>query len=45
MGYPFDRVPRNGVDTLQQFLTTNMRVQAIKIYHHDRTVRPKSLTV
>nr|AII81929.1 phenol oxidase [Blattella germanica] len=31
MGYPFDRMPRNGVNTLQDFLTPNMRVQDVKI--------------
>lgn len=41
MGYPFDRMPRNGVDTLQQFLTSNMRVQDVIIKFTDRTVRPK----
>jgi tyrosinase len=42
MGYPFDRMPRNGVDTLQQFLTSNMRVQDVTIKFTNRTVRPKS---
>lgn len=31
MGYPFDRRPRDGVITLQQFLTPNMAVQDVKI--------------
>lgn len=31
MGYPFDRMPREGVDTLRQFLTPNMRVQEVNI--------------
>ncbi|BET00231.1 Phenoloxidase subunit 2 [Nesidiocoris tenuis] len=31
MGYPFDRQPRAGVQSLQQFLTPNMRVQDVKI--------------
>lgn len=41
MGYPFDRVARPGVDTLQQFLTPNMRVQDVSIKFNNRTVRPK----
>ncbi|KAF2899092.1 hypothetical protein ILUMI_07081 [Ignelater luminosus] len=41
MGYPFDRVPRDGVDTLEKFLTPNMRVQDVTIRHFNRTVRPK----
>ncbi|KAF6200526.1 hypothetical protein GE061_004969 [Apolygus lucorum] len=31
MGYPFDRQPRPGVQTLRQFLTPNMYVQNVKI--------------
>ncbi|XP_045467590.1 phenoloxidase 1-like [Harmonia axyridis] len=42
MGYPFDRMPRDGVRTLQQFLTSNMRVQDIVIHHANRTVRPQT---
>ncbi|KAF7284741.1 hypothetical protein GWI33_021611 [Rhynchophorus ferrugineus] len=41
MGYPFDRMPRDGVDTLQQFLTSNMRVQDVAIQFENRTFRPK----
>ncbi|KAJ3650840.1 hypothetical protein Zmor_016918 [Zophobas morio] len=41
MGYPFDRMPRTGVDTLQQFLTPNMRVQDVTVKFSNRTVRPK----
>jgi hypothetical protein len=33
MGYPFDRLPRAGVERLSQFLTPNMRVQDVKIVH------------
>lgn len=40
MGYPFDRLPRSGVDTLEEFLTPNMRVQDVTIRFHDRIVRP-----
>lgn len=42
MGFPFDRMPREGVRTLQQFLTSNMRVQDVVIHHENRTVRPRS---
>ncbi|XP_050296602.1 phenoloxidase 1-like [Anthonomus grandis grandis] len=41
MGYPFDRMPRDGVDTLQKFLTPNMRVQDITIRHQNKTFRPR----
>ncbi|KAL1490376.1 hypothetical protein ABEB36_013085 [Hypothenemus hampei] len=41
MGYPFDRMPRQGVDTLQQFLTTNMRVQDVSIQFQNRTFKPR----
>uniref|UniRef100_A0A336MA48 CSON014281 protein n=1 Tax=Culicoides sonorensis TaxID=179676 RepID=A0A336MA48_CULSO len=40
MGYPFDRVPRSGVDTLLNFLTPNMKVQDVRVVHSD-TVRPR----
>lgn len=36
MGYPFDRLPRQGADTLQQFLTPNMRSVPVSIVHTDR---------
>ncbi|XP_044761569.1 phenoloxidase 1 [Coccinella septempunctata] len=42
MGYPFDREPRSGVNTLQQFLTANMRVQDVTIQFSNRTLRPRS---
>ncbi|XP_044259844.1 phenoloxidase 1-like [Tribolium madens] len=42
MGYPFDRMPRDGVDTLQQFLTPNMRVQDVVIQFSNRVVKPRS---
>uniref|UniRef100_A0A6P7FN22 Uncharacterized protein LOC114330954 n=1 Tax=Diabrotica virgifera virgifera TaxID=50390 RepID=A0A6P7FN22_DIAVI len=41
MGYPFDRQPRENVDTLQQFLTPNMRVQDVVIKFSNRTFRPR----
>lgn len=31
MGFPFDRLPRENVQTLQQFLTKNMNVLEIRI--------------
>lgn len=40
MGYPFDRTPRDGVVTLQQFLTPNMAVQDVRIRFSNRTVAP-----
>ncbi|KAF5291756.1 hypothetical protein FQA39_LY14244 [Lamprigera yunnana] len=39
MGYPFDRLPRDGVSTLQQFLTSNMRVQDVSIKFTNRRLR------
>lgn len=42
MGYPFDRLPRQGVNTLQQFLTSNMRVQDVSIQFSGRTLRPRA---
>ncbi|KAK2587196.1 hypothetical protein KPH14_002940 [Odynerus spinipes] len=43
MGYPFDRRPRAGVDTLAQFLTGNMAVTTISINFNDSVVaRPRS---
>ncbi|KAK9745337.1 Hemocyanin, ig-like domain [Popillia japonica] len=42
MGYPFDRVGRRGAETLQRFLTPNMRVQSCTILNLDKTVRPKT---
>lgn len=35
MGYPMDRVPRVGVDSLQDFLTPNMFVQNVVIRLRD----------
>ncbi|XP_018333662.1 phenoloxidase 1 isoform X2 [Agrilus planipennis] len=42
MGFPFDRMPRDGVDTLRKFLTPNMRVQDVQIRFQDRTLRPRA---
>lgn len=36
MGYPFDRLPRQGVDTVQKFLTPNMKVIPVNIVHNER---------
>jgi tyrosinase len=36
MGYPFDRLPRQGVNNLAQFLTPNMRVQEVNIRLNDK---------
>lgn len=38
MGYPFDRLARGGSDTLQSFLTPNMRTQDVSIVFNNRTV-------
>ncbi|XP_030368851.1 uncharacterized protein LOC115619960 [Scaptodrosophila lebanonensis] len=38
MGYPFDRIPRAGADTLVNFLTPNMSIVDVSIRHQDRTV-------
>lgn len=41
MGYPFDRLPRQNVSTLEDFLTPNMIVQDITINFQDKIYRPK----
>lgn len=42
MGYPFDRLPRTDSDTLQKFLTPNMKVQSVKITHENTVIlRPE----
>lgn len=38
MGYPFDRQPRLGVNTLAQFVTSNMFVQTVSIRFSNRVV-------
>ncbi|CAG9811994.1 unnamed protein product [Chironomus riparius] len=40
MGYPFDRINRQGADALASFLTPNMRVQDVMIIHNDRVSGP-----
>lgn len=39
MGYPFDRLPREGVYDLEDFLTPNMIVQGVRIVHEDTIKR------
>lgn len=39
MGFPFDRNARAGVNTLQQFLSSNMMTIPCSIVHQDRTVQ------
>ena len=41
MGFPFDRLPRHGVNTLQQFLTPNMAVADINIRFTNRVQQPR----
>ncbi|XP_076671843.1 phenoloxidase 1-like [Andrena cerasifolii] len=38
MGYPFDRLPRSGVETLSQFVTRNMAVTEIFVRFTDTVV-------
>lgn len=38
MGFPFDRMPRAGVNTLQEFLTPNMKVTDVKIRFSKKVV-------
>ncbi|XP_065201970.1 phenoloxidase 1-like [Planococcus citri] len=40
MGFPLDRLPREGVVTLKDFLTPNMAVQDIAIRFNERIVPP-----
>ncbi|KAG8238332.1 hypothetical protein J437_LFUL019370 [Ladona fulva] len=44
MGFPFDRMPRTGVETLQQFLTPNMAVTDVRIVFNDITEPPKAVS-
>ncbi|XP_050531052.1 phenoloxidase 1-like [Daktulosphaira vitifoliae] len=37
MGFPFDRVGRDAIATLQQFLTPNMAIQDVRIFFTNRT--------
>ncbi|OXU22253.1 hypothetical protein TSAR_002571 [Trichomalopsis sarcophagae] len=41
MGYPFDRVARQGVTSLANFITPNMRVQQITVRFSD-TIKPRA---
>jgi hypothetical protein len=38
MGYPFERMPRDGVNTLRDFLTPNMFVQDVSIRFTNQTI-------
>lgn len=38
MGFPFDRIRANDDDDLKAFLTPNMAVQEIEIFHEDKVV-------
>lgn len=40
MGFPFDRLPRTGVQTIKQFLTANMGLQDVVIRFVERIVAP-----
>ncbi|CAH1396533.1 unnamed protein product [Nezara viridula] len=42
MGYPFDRLPRQRVDTLRQFLTPNMMVVDVAVQHTNQVVERQS---
>ncbi|KAH8363104.1 hypothetical protein KR084_005364 [Drosophila pseudotakahashii] len=39
MGFPFDRLPRNGAETLENFLTPNMKTVEVTITHEERTAK------
>lgn len=41
MGYPFDRSARDGIGSLEKFLTSNMQVQTVTIAHNDKRVETK----
>jgi hypothetical protein len=40
MGFPFDRINRQGAETLQSFLTPNMGVTDVTIKFNDRVAGP-----
>lgn len=40
MGFPFDRLPRDGVNQLREFLTPNMAVQDVTVRFTERIVPP-----
>jgi hypothetical protein len=42
MGFPFDRPYRQGINSLEQFLTSNMAVQDIVVKFDDPRVDPSS---
>ena len=37
MGYPFDRLPRDCAETLEKFLTPNMKAQDVSIVFKNKT--------
>jgi tyrosinase len=39
MGYPFDRLAREGCETLDDFLTPNMCVQRCTVFHTDTYIK------
>lgn len=41
MGYPFDRLSRQGADTLNAFLTPNMILQDVSIVFSDQIKPPR----
>ncbi|CAH1402250.1 unnamed protein product [Nezara viridula] len=41
MGFPFDRQPREGVETIEDFLTPNMRLVDVAIHHDNAPARPR----
>ena len=43
MGYPFDRLPRTGVNTLEHFLTPNMAVMDVTIRFSNRVQQPRDV--
>lgn len=43
MGYPFDRMPRDGAETLKKFLTPNMRVTDVSIVFVDQVIGTDSV--
>jgi hypothetical protein len=42
MGYPFDRLGRQGADTLASFMTPNMRSQDVSVVFNDRVAGPNA---
>ncbi|KAE8573958.1 Putative prophenoloxidase [Halyomorpha halys] len=40
MGFPFDRQPRTRAETIQQFLTENMMLLPVTVYHKSKVFQP-----